>query len=56
MERYEGASMGAHERWEESMNRPMSGETKGMRFAFWSWATIVVAGLAVMIVLPLSGR
>ncbi|GAB3283367.1 MULTISPECIES: hypothetical protein [unclassified Microbacterium] len=31
-------------------------ETAGMRFAFWSWMAIVIAGLAVMIVLPLAGR
>ena len=30
--------------------------TAGMRFAFWSWMTIIVVGLAVMIVLPLAGR
>lgn len=37
----------------------MSGEVTGrasMRMAFWSWVTIVVVGLAVMIILPLSGR
>lgn len=28
----------------------------GMRFAFWSWMTIIVVGLTVMIVLPLAGR
>jgi len=30
--------------------------TSGMRFAFWSWAVIVVGGLAAMIALPLAGR
>ncbi len=37
----------------------MSDRTEGrasMRTAFWSWMTIIVAGLAVMIVLPLMGR
>ncbi|MDQ0644295.1 hypothetical protein QFZ46_002455 [Microbacterium murale] len=27
-----------------------------MRAAFWSWTVIIVAGLAVMIALPLAGR
>jgi len=31
-------------------------ETLGMRAMFWSWMTIIVAGLAVMIVIPLGGR
>lgn len=30
--------------------------TAGMRFAFWSWMVIVIGGLAVMIVIPLTGR
>ncbi|WP_203136453.1 hypothetical protein [Microbacterium sp. JZ31] len=30
--------------------------TAGMRMAFWSWAVLVVAGVAVMITLPLMGR
>jgi hypothetical protein len=28
----------------------------GMRAMFWSWMTLIVGGLAVMIVLPLAGR
>ena len=28
----------------------------GMRMMFWMWMTIIVVGLAVMIVLPLAGR
>lgn len=28
----------------------------GMRAMFWSWMTIVIVGLAVMIILPLGGR
>lgn len=31
-------------------------ETAGMRVAFWSWMTIIVAGLVAMILVPLSGR
>ena len=27
-----------------------------MRTAFWSWTVIIVAGLVVMIALPLAGR
>ena len=27
-----------------------------MRMVFWMWMTIIVVGLAVMIVLPLAGR
>lgn len=38
------------------MKTSTSGETRGMRFAFWSWVTVVVVGLAVMIMLPLLGR
>jgi len=30
--------------------------TPAMRFAFTTWMTIVVAGLAVMILIPLLGR
>ncbi len=30
--------------------------TSGMKAMFWSWTTIIVAGLAVMIVIPLGGR
>lgn len=30
--------------------------TASMRTAFWSWATIIVVGLTVMIVLPMLGR
>lgn len=35
---------------------PGEEETAGMRWVFWSWMTIVVAGLAAMIIVPLSGR
>lgn len=28
----------------------------GMRAMFWTWMTIIVAGLAVMIAIPLGGR
>jgi len=28
----------------------------GMRAMFWTWMGIVIAGLAVMIVIPLTGR
>ena len=28
----------------------------GRRTMFWSWLTIIVVGLCVMIVLPLAGR
>lgn len=28
----------------------------GMRIVFWTWMTLIVAGLAVMIALPLLGR
>ncbi|GLJ63058.1 hypothetical protein GCM10017576_31890 [Microbacterium barkeri] len=31
-------------------------ETVGMRVVFWSWFSIVAVGLAVMIILPLTGR
>lgn len=31
-------------------------ETAGMRMSFWSWMTIVVGGLAVMVTIPLMGR
>jgi hypothetical protein len=27
-----------------------------MRVAFWSWMTIIIVGLAIMIVLPIVGR
>lgn len=30
--------------------------TAGMRAVFWTWMTIIVGGLAVMIILPLMGR
>ena len=34
-----------------------SGEVRSaMRMAFWSWAVIIVGGLAYMIALPLAGR
>ncbi|SJM46763.1 hypothetical protein CZ771_01260 [Actinomycetales bacterium JB111] len=32
------------------------GNRGSMRMAFWSWMTIIVVGLTVMIVLPLAGR
>jgi|EndMetStandDraft_3_1072993.scaffolds.fasta_scaffold420488_2 hypothetical protein len=35
---------------------PGEEETAGMRWMFWSWMTIIVAGLAAMILVPLSGR
>jgi hypothetical protein len=28
----------------------------GMRLVFWTWMGIIVVGLAVMIVIPLTGR
>ena len=31
-------------------------ETGGMRAMFWTWMSLIVVGLAVMIVLPLVGR
>jgi hypothetical protein len=31
-------------------------ERTGMRVVFWAWMLIIVAGLAVMIALPLMGR
>ncbi|WP_281349278.1 hypothetical protein [Microbacterium oryzae] len=31
-------------------------ETVGMSVMFWSWTALVGIGLAVMIVLPLTGR
>lgn len=37
----------------------MSGQQKstaGMRVAFWSWMVIIVGGLLIMLVLPLTGR
>lgn len=30
--------------------------TTGERVVFWAWAAVIAAGLAVMIVLPLTGR
>lgn len=30
--------------------------TAAMRAAFWSWMVIIVGGLLVMVVLPLTGR
>lgn len=33
-----------------------TGQTTGMLLVFWSWMTIIVVGLAVMIVTPLGGR
>jgi len=27
-----------------------------VRFAFWAWLTIIVIGLAIMIILPIVGR
>lgn len=35
--------------------RAQSG-TAGMRAMFWAWMGIIIGGLAVMIVLPLTGR
>lgn len=34
----------------ENMSQP------GMRAMFWSWMTIIIVGLTIMIVLPLAGR
>lgn len=31
-------------------------ETSGMRFAFWSWMTLIAVGLLTMIAVPLGGR
>lgn len=31
-------------------------DATGMRIVFWTWMTLIVAGLAVMIALPLLGR
>jgi hypothetical protein len=28
----------------------------GMRIVFWTWMTLITVGLAVMIVIPLTGR
>lgn len=33
-----------------------SPDTGAMRTAFWAWMGIIAVGLAVMIVLPLTGR
>lgn len=39
-----------------SMNRPPADEDRlGMRLMFWTWMTLIVVGLAVMIVTPLTG-
>jgi len=35
---------------------PAREETAGMRWMFWTWMGIIVAGLAAMIAVPLSGR
>lgn len=35
---------------------PVEGETAGMRSMFWIWMTIIIVGLAAMILVPLSGR
>jgi hypothetical protein len=34
----------------------MKQDTPGMRLMFWTWMLLIVGGLTVMIVLPLSGR
>jgi hypothetical protein len=31
-------------------------ESAGMRIMFWTWMILIAGGLAVMIVLPLTGR
>ncbi|WP_256999510.1 hypothetical protein [Microbacterium sp. SZ1] len=35
---------------------PQPGGTAGMRVMFWTWAGLIGAGLAVMILTPLGGR
>ncbi|KJL49042.1 hypothetical protein RS84_00672 [Microbacterium hydrocarbonoxydans] len=35
---------------------PVDEETAGMRSMFWTWMTIIIVGLAAMILVPLSGR
>lgn len=34
----------------------LPGDTPGMRAMFWTWAVLIAAGLAVMIVIPWGGR
>lgn len=36
--------------------RRTPGQTAGMLVMFWSWMTIIVVGLAMMIAVPLGGR
>ncbi len=38
------------------MSNERTDDQIGMRVVFWMWTTIIVVGLAVMIVLPLAGR
>jgi hypothetical protein len=38
------------------MSEQRTDDRVGMRMVFWMWMTIIVVGLAVMIVLPLAGR
>jgi len=33
-----------------------AGSTQGMRAVFWVWMSLIVAGLVVMIVVPLTAR
>lgn len=37
------------------MSKTTSGQAAGMRLVFWLWAAVIAGGLAVMIVLPLTG-
>ena len=40
----------------ERMSDNTSRDTTGMRVVFWVWMGIIVVGLTVMIVTPLTGR
>ena len=37
------------------MTKTSSRQAAGMRFVFWLWTAVIAGGLAVMIILPLTG-
>lgn len=43
-------------RMNDKADADAGGSTAGMNAVFWAWTTIIVVGLGVMIVIPLTGR
>jgi hypothetical protein len=52
----EGIARAGAAHYGEHMNDDRDTGTAGMRAMFWTWMGIIVVGLTVMIVIPLTGR